>query len=266
METPAFFALSCLLALPSLAQAQTLSPAQQILRACANTYKSLHEFKGGASVISLTSLQIGKAAPGTHLRNADAHFDFVRGQHFNITGHDTERDSFDITSTPQKTTQKWQPQGKERIEKADDIEMAVASFTGVAAGAPTTVPALLLGSYWGFPFITKDAATLKGSEVFGGHPCYVVVQQLKAVPQTVTLWIDTKTFLLRGMREEQSESTFPIGNAASKVMPTQQAKVLFGNDMHIFSIEKTVPGEAELELAAKKTLNLSPYNPARKAN
>ena len=264
--------LSALVILSPLAHAQpeTVSPARQILRACAATYQSLREFKGAARVISLSSIQVDQNAPGTVFDNADAEFDFVRNEHFNITGHDKGQKPFNITSTPQKTTTTWPHQNNGRPKEVEDIEMAVAGFTGVAGGAPTTVPALLLDSGWGSPFSLKNEATLKGSEMFGGHECYVLAQGNKAVTQTTTLWIDSKTFLLRGMREEESETSFPIPAPTGVEVPAggfpKQAKVLFGNQMHVFSIEKTVPAEAELESAAKKMVDSAALDTALKAN
>lgn len=279
MKPAALFtcSLSALIGFSALAQAQpeTISPGRQILRACSETYKSLREFKGGASVISLSSIEIDQEAPTNLLRSADAQFDFVRDGRFNISGHDTEHDPFNITSTPQKTTTTYPTDNKGLPKDVEDVEMAVAGFTGVAATAPTTVPALLLDSGWGSPFSLKTDATLKGSEMFGGHECYVIVQKERGAPQTNTLWIDSKTFLLRGMREEQGSTSFAIGDATETGAPAagppagqeqKLAKVLFSNQMHIFSIESTVPGEAELETAAKKDIDAAALATATKAN
>lgn len=207
MKAVAVFACSLLLGFTSLASAQPtpVTPGQQVLLACANTYKSLQEFKGSAIVISQSSID-----GAISLDNANADFNFARGQHFDISGYDSSHDAYSISSTPQKTTTKWEPFGKEEIETARDVPAAVASFTGVAGLAPSTVPALLLGTAYKYPFDTTAEATLKPSETFGGHLCFVVRQKTVKRPGNDTYWIDAKTFLLRGMREEQENYSVKI--------------------------------------------------------
>lgn len=144
-------------------QTPTASPGQQVLRECAKTYQSLREFKGDAAVIEQASIEIKKEVQTPNIQTADASFDFVRGEIFQIEGHDASREAFSILNTPLKTLASWQDKGKTKTETPKNLELAVAGFTGVAAGAPTTVPALLLSSGWGFPFVVEDKATLKGT-------------------------------------------------------------------------------------------------------
>ncbi len=258
-----FLLCTALLSSVSLAHAQPepVSPGQQVLRACANTYKSLREFKGGAAVISQSRIGMGKGGATTLLQSADAEFDFARDTRFHISGHDTTHQLFEINSTPQKTITTWQLNGKTREDTPEDIEMAVAGFTGVASNAPTTIPALLSESGWGSPFVVRDEATLKGREMFGGNDCFVVTQSSKVLPETTTFWIDTRSFLLRGMRQEQSDWSFPIDVPKGKktpadTVPNPQAHILFSNEMHVFSIDKTLPSEEELAATAKLNPNL----------
>lgn len=256
MKTAFFLVAPLLVSSIAFAQPETASPGQKVLRACANTYKSLREFKGSAAVVSQARVQVEKSDAVTMNQSADASFDFVRGNHFTINGHDASHQEFSIENTPQKTTTTWQLRGEKKVDAEDNLDMAVGGFTGVAVGAPTTVPALLMSSMWGFPFVTSDAATLKGTETFGGHKCFVVTQTSKSVPQMATYWIDAKSFLLRGMREEQSEWSFPMGmpgdvKPPATNPPVPQTKVLFSNAMHIFSIEKTLPTEEQLAANAK---------------
>ena len=252
MKVGAAFVCSLLLGSASLASAQPtpVSEGQQVLLACAQTYHSLQEFKGSAAVVSQSSIN-----GAISLSNANADFDFVRGQHFDIGGYDSSHDAYSITSTPQKTTTKWALFGKEQVETARDVSSAVASFTGVAGLAPTTIPALLLETSYKYPFDTNMPATLKPSETFGGHLCFVVSQQTVKRPGNDTYWIDAKTFLLRGMREEQENYSFKIpktGDEADKKLPDEEVKVAFSSRLHVFSIEQTLPTEVDLQAAARR--------------
>jgi hypothetical protein len=257
-----FLLCTALLSSVSLAHAQPelVSPGQQVLRACANTYKSLREFKGSAAVVSQTSIESKTGTSSASPSSADASFDFVRGEHFNIEGHDSSHDPFSIESTPQKTMTKWKPFGHDENGIYPSIGSAVAGFTGVAGLAPSTVPALLLESDWKYPFALKAEATIKAQETFGGQLCFVVVQKTQQRPGTRTLWIDAKTFLLRGMREESGAYAFKIpamtDKATKETTPEQEVKVLFSNRMHVFSIDKTLPSEDELAATAKLNPNL----------
>lgn len=242
------------------AQPELVSPGQQVLRACAKTYKSLREFKGSAAVISQTRIDNAEYGVFTNSQIADSDFDFVRDEHFNIEGHTTSHDPFSIHSTPQKTTTKWKVFGNEEKENTDGIGSAVAGFTGVAALAPSTIPALLIESDWKYPFALKAEATLKPQETFGGCLCFVVAQKIERGSGTRTLWVDAKTFLLRGMREESGAYSFKIpamtDKEAKETTPAVDVKVLFSNRMHVFSIEKTLPSEDELAATAKLNPNL----------
>lgn len=238
----------------AFAQPETVSLGQKILRACANTYQSLREFKGSSAVISQTRIQIGKGEATTMTQTANANFDFQRDQRFHVEGNDASHKAFTIDNTPLKTTTTWNVNGAMKTETPESIELAVAGFTGVAVSAPTVVPALLLKLNWGFPFVSSNGATLQRRETFGGHSCFVVTQKETAIPGTTTYWVDAKTFLLRGMRSEQSEWSFPMdmpGGNPPEVAALPPSKVLFSNAVHVFSVEKTVPNEDELAASAK---------------
>lgn len=244
------------------AQPELVSPSQQVLRACANTYKSLREFKGSAAVISQSRVDDKKYGPSTDAQIADANFDFVRDQHFDIEGHDTSHNPYRINGRPQKTTTYWKLGDQERNETAPSVGAAVNGFTGVAGLAPSTVPALLLELDYKYPFNIRADATLQKPEVFGGHLCFVVTQKTGGRPTTRTLWIDTQTFLLRGMREESGTYTLKIPAYVSKVpgasTPAEEDTVFFSNRTHVFSIEKTLPTEDELAATARQNTNLPP--------
>lgn len=235
-------------------------PAQQVLRACADIYKSLREFKGSAAVISQSRIDNDKYGATTSAQTADADFDFVRDERFDIEGHDASHKPFRINSTPQKTMTYWKLHGGEKNETRPSIGSAVAAFTGVAALAPSTIPALLLDLDFKYPFDIKGPVTLQKPEIFGGHLCFVVSQKIGLKPTTRTLWIDSQSFLLRGMREEAGEYTLHIAAYKSDIpgasIEEQDATVFFSNRTHIFSIQKTLPTEEDLAAAAKLNPNL----------
>lgn len=242
-------------------QPENVSPAQHVLAACAAAYKSLREFKGRTAVISQSRIEVKPGTAHTSNDTSDATFDFVRGVRFDIAGHDTGHNKFEIRSTPQKTTTIWQIGDKQEDEDAKDIESAVASFTGVARCAPTTVPALLLNSNWGFPFPRSREATLEGTEMFGGHRCFVVKQEREERPETTRFWIDAQSFLLRGMRKERGNYSYPMDfpkgvKAPADLPPDPQMHIFFLNQNYVFSIEKTLPTEEELAATAKQNPNL----------
>jgi hypothetical protein len=76
-------------------------------------------------------------------------------------------------------------------------------MTGVAVSAPTTIPALLLHLNWGYPFGGRGESLVVGHEKIDGSDCYKVVADNPARSK-VTYWVDTRTFLLRQIKQEQN--------------------------------------------------------------
>jgi len=260
-----------LLATRVQAQPELVSAGQRVLIACADAYKSLREFKGRAAVISQSRIEVKPGTAQTSNDTSDAAFDFVRDVRFNISGHNPQHRKFEINSTPQKTTTSYQFSEKQENRDMENIELAVASFTGVARCAPTTIPALLLDSNWGFPFFSREEATLEGTETFGGHRCFVVKQEREERPETARFWIDAQSFLLRGMRKERGDYSHPMDfpkgvKAPADLPPNPQMHIFFSNQTYVFSIEKTLPSEEELAATAKQNTNLPRVEDETKRN
>src|SRR5205823_856043 len=94
--------------------------------------------------------------------------------------------------------------GKEKTLAATSPEMGVATLTGVAAMAPTLIPAALMNFNWGNPFGDSNNAKLEGQETIAGALCHKVTI---TVPQSQqTFWVDTQSFLLRRYRREQDST------------------------------------------------------------
>jgi outer membrane lipoprotein-sorting protein len=88
-------------------------------------------------------------------------------------------------------------------------EMAIAGVTGVGMLSATTIPALLLHSNWGYPFLAgyKINPFVSISRVLG-ESCYRVEVDGKS---KAVFWIDAKTYLLDKVQETSSGlSTFTI--------------------------------------------------------
>ena len=129
---------------------ETELSGKQILERCAQTYLSISEYVGQCVVNSHGAGSNNEAPPESYSLTTQAHFDFKRNAHFNIRGRKTNDAPFSIESSPTKTILKHHVKGQEHTEELENLIMAVAGMTGVAAGAPTTVPALLLDAKWGF--------------------------------------------------------------------------------------------------------------------
>jgi hypothetical protein len=220
-----------------LATAQpTELTGDEILAKSAKTYRELKAFRGDSKVTSSSTISIKGAAPQTSERSAQASFNFQRGAFFIIKGLDTGGGPFSIDNWGTKTTMTTNFTGKETTENVEDVEMGVAGMTGVAAGAPTTIPALLLDSNWGYPYRTKGSiAKLEGHETLQGHDCYKVSQPLSQLNSVSTFWIDSQSFLLRQMKERAGEQIW--SEAQLKEMPEMRDfKQLSSETTHVFTI------------------------------
>lgn len=217
----------------------TALTGDEILAQSAKAYLQLSEYRGKCVVISQTTISVHNAPAQSELQTAQASFDFKRGQFFKIEGRDTGSEPFSIDHRGEKTTLTYASQGKPKIEKSKSLELAVAAMTGVAASAPTTIPALLTSGFWGFPYMIRTSATLKGHETLAGHDCFVVTQPFAELNSLTTFWIDSQSLLLRQMREEGGEQK--ISEPDSKEFPAMRDyKVWNSSQIHVFSIDAAV--------------------------
>jgi outer membrane lipoprotein-sorting protein len=109
-------------------------------------------------------------------------------------------------------------------EKAEGIEMAIASFTGVSGGAVTTIPAILTDGSWGN--VTGRIAGAKVSrETLDGRSVYRAETSDELGAQTV--WIDAETYLL--VKLVQKHNVSKIGSA----LPEANAQQLSGIEDYV---------------------------------
>jgi len=81
--------------------------------------------------------------------------------------------------------------------KVRSAEVSIASVTGTALGAATTVPALLLHTKLGYPFIPGHYEKDMDTEVINDHKAYRIAIDLSKYSNTV-FWIDQQTgFVLK---------------------------------------------------------------------
>jgi hypothetical protein len=135
------------------------------------------------------------------VRTATARITFAAPGKIHIAGKDTAGHAYVIISDGNETWSSWAIKNKGAFEKARSVENAVAAKTGVAAQAPTTIPAALMHLNWGNPFARGRGGQVVGHEKIGGSDCYKVVAD--AATGKTTYWVDSKTFLLRQLKEEQ---------------------------------------------------------------
>ena len=99
-----------------------------------------------------------------------------------------------------------------------------------------------------------------GHEMVDGAECYVVI--IHATETTNTLWIDTKAFLLRRMKEEQNEQQLIAEETSMNELRTRfghgkslrvsAMKMKSSERVHSFKIDK-VNGKVEEKLFADPT-------------
>jgi outer membrane lipoprotein-sorting protein len=116
---------------------------------------------------------------------------------------------FTIVSDGNKTWKHWAPQTSTVFQEVKNVPMA--GMSGVTIGAEV-IPAALMKSdgAWvgGFdPFIVPRLSETKlaGHEKIDGADCYMLVAK-NPKHGNVTLWIDSKYFLLRQMVRESNET------------------------------------------------------------
>ena len=80
------------------------------------------------------------------------------------------------------------------------LGLAIAGATGVSGGASHSVPRMLLpDAVEGACIDDIEAAMVAGIESVGGHPCFKLAGTRG--DETVEMWIDRETFLIRRIRE-----------------------------------------------------------------
>lgn len=188
----------------ALAQPTELT-ANQILQKCADTYAALPSYSGSTSVVAQTLLKNGTQSRET----ATAKIIFNRSGKLHIDGRMTDDGAYHIDGDKNMATltihhAPYNFRNPETTQKETNVEMAIAGATGIAATAPTVIPAALLQLPWGYPFFKKAEATLLGKEKIGTDDCYKIISTLTTKDGSFqnTYWVDAKSFLLCQMNEE----------------------------------------------------------------
>ncbi len=173
--------------------------ATQIAERCRAAYADLKTYQVTATV---TTHYVTVADGQTSASHTSATIQFVRPGKIHAEGTDMDGYAYAYVSDGTETAETNRSiNGAWRRDK--NPEMAVASVTGIAAGAATTIPALLLNANMGTPLVLSLSGDLVDPEVredaIGGHLCYILTAHSVSITQSTTqsLWIDKKTFLVR---------------------------------------------------------------------
>lgn len=135
-------------------------------------------------------------------RPAEFYFEFAEAQAGpTVVGEEPER--MILWSDGVHVRAFWEEMSQ--VDEHDDLDIAIAGFTGISLGAAGVVPFLLRGSEelsW-IGGLT-DLELLESEEV-DGHRCYVVGGNAED-KLAVRFWIDTEHFLLRRLQRTQELS------------------------------------------------------------
>ena len=133
--------------------------------------------------------------------------------------------------------------------KDKNTETAVASVSGIAAGAATTIPALLIHTSIGIPTALDSSSKSIDPEVredaVDGHPCYVVTSHFVSATrsETESLWIDEKTYLLRRRYSDSEHTAFTFFMGGKKhILPA--SKIHDEENFTNERINNAIPGSA----------------------
>jgi len=171
--------------------------ATQIAERCKNAYTALISYQVTSSVVTRGIIA---ANPQPHIYNTSATIQFVKPGKIHVEGTDMSGYPFAYISDgvgTEETDMTQEGRWQKRIP-----EMAVASVTGIALSAATTIPSLLLHTISGSPLPLSGGKTLSPEvreDTLDGQACYVLTAYLETpeVAETTSLWIDEKTYLLR---------------------------------------------------------------------
>ena len=218
--------LAGLTAMPSqFVAAQTAEPsASDVIGKAEAAYAAVKTYTGATTVKSTSEVGGAKVT-----MTATAKLNFVRPGKVRIDGKTSSTNGvgglpFAIVSDGKTTWKSLGSQGGGAFQPVADIPKA--GMAGVGLGAAEAIPAALMKSdgAWTGGQNPLDAARLSppkaaGHEMIDGADCYKLVMKN---PQTgdVTLWIDSKTFLLRQMTREMSAAM--LADAAKKAQEALQ--------------------------------------------
>jgi hypothetical protein len=134
---------------------------------------------------------------------------------------------FVIVSDGQATWKSWPIQNNGAFQEVQNVTTALAGKAGVAHGAADTIPAVLMksdgtppGGYDPFRVPRVSAPYLAGHETIDSADCYKII--VNHAEFDATLWIDSKSFVLRQMMREFNKSRM---DAAKKIADEHLKKI-----------------------------------------
>lgn len=212
---------------------ETLTAAQ-IAQHCRTAYTALSSYQIDARV---NAQAVTTADPKPQKYMTSAKIKFVRPGKISAEGTDMSGTPFAYVSDGTRTEATFG--GNRNWKTEQNPETAIASATGIAQSAATTVPAILLGTNWGMPLpltvSNKLTDPLVHENSIDGHLCYVLTAHLVSTNGSLTqsLWIDQKTFLLRSCvsDSDSKEQTFVVAGQSHVVPATKSHNVeMFTNE------------------------------------
>jgi hypothetical protein len=208
--------LACVPHADAQARRDTLT-GDQVLERSRSAYAGLTSYAGETAVLS--EIGIGDTVM-THATSAQMRF--VRPGRFRLSGRAVDGTAYLVVSDGARTRTALVPtdpksrQGMRGMSgllgigpaggdtlASDTIstELGLAMVTGIGNRAPYYLSALL-GLMEGSPVVHRTPAVLAGRETIAGVESYKVV--IRGPGNTVTYWVDTASFLLRQLQDEQT--------------------------------------------------------------
>jgi hypothetical protein len=84
------------------------------------------------------------------------------------------------------------------VKEFESMKRALAGPTGVSGGSAVTIPGVLIPGMKGAAWLKQlREAKLLGREKVDDTDCYKIEAKRRAFKDTLTLWIDRQTFLVR---------------------------------------------------------------------
>jgi hypothetical protein len=218
--TRPFLLLAALLAIVSHADAQARGDTltgDRVLERSRAAYAGLTSYAGETAVLS--EFAVGDTVM---TQATSAAMRFVRPGRFRLAGRaidgtgylvasDGARTRTALVPTDPKTREGMrgmgrliglEPAGGDTLASDTlSTEMGLALVMGIGNRAPYYLPALL-GLMGGSPVVHRTPAVLAGRETVAGVETYRVV--IRGPDNTVTYWVDTASFLLRQLQDEQT--------------------------------------------------------------
>jgi outer membrane lipoprotein-sorting protein len=210
--------LACVSPLGAQAPRDTLT-GDQVLERSKAAYARLSSYAGETAVLS--QVAIGDTVM-TEAATAEVRFE--RPGRFRVSGRATNGSSYLVVSDGARTRVArvladpkareatlamgtllgLEPAGGDTL--ANDTlsaELGLAMVMGIGNRAPYYLPALL-GLIEGTPLLHRTPAVLVGRETLAGVESYKVV--IRGQEVTRTYWVDTATYLLRQLQDEQTSA------------------------------------------------------------